>query len=69
MKEKMLMLGKVLLISFAFDIIDVFHFPVTKFIDIYKQYEIIKCLIFLNLTNIDIDQFCMFLFATWQQVK
>ena len=41
-KEKMFV--KVSLMSFVYNIIDVFCFPTTEVLDIYKQKKIIKCI-------------------------
>ena len=50
-KEKMFV--KVSLMSFVYNIIDVFCFPTTEVLDIYKQKKIIKCIVFLNSTDTD----------------
>ena len=42
MKVKMLMFSKTSLISFAFDIIDVFHFPYENVNEIYEKFNIQK---------------------------
>ena len=50
---KMLMLTKVSIKSFVYDLVDVFMFPnqVTK--DIYAKYKIQKCYVYQNLTDTD----------------
>ena len=48
----MLMFAKILLKSFVYDLIDVFCFPKEEVRKIYNQH-IIKCHMFLNLTNTD----------------
>ena len=53
LKGKMPMFAKVLFMSFVYDIIDVFCFPTTDVLYIYKQNKTIKSLIFLNLTDTD----------------
>ena len=53
LKGKMPMFAKVLLMSFVYDIIDVFCFPTIDVLDIYKQNKTTKFLIFLNLTDTD----------------
>ena len=45
------MFSKVLLKSFVYDLIDVFCFPTEKVKIIYDQYHIIKCHLYLNLTD------------------
>ena len=53
MKGKMLMFAEVSLISFVYNIIDILSFPTVEALDVCKQNKIIKCLIFLNLTDND----------------
>ena len=50
---KMLMFAKILLKSFVYDMIDVFCFPSEEVKIIYDKYDIIKCYIYLNLTDTD----------------
>ena len=52
-KEKMLMFSKVSLKSYVYDIIDVFCFPNEEVREIYAQNYIIKCFIYLILTDTD----------------
>ena len=54
---KMLMLAKVSIKSFVYDLIDVFMIPnqVTK--DIYQKYKIEKCYVYQNLTDTDSTSF------------
>ena len=49
---KMLMFAKVLLKSFVYDIIDVFSFPYEEIRAVYNQYDIEKCFLYLNVTDI-----------------
>ena len=51
-KEKILIFSKVLLKSFVYDLIDVFSFPTEEVKMIYDQYSVIKCHLYLDLTNI-----------------
>ena len=57
-KGKMLMFAKVSLKSFVYDIIDIFSFSDEEVRAVYNQYDIEKCFLYLNLT--DIDSFSMF---------
>ena len=50
---KMLMFGKILLKSFVLDMIDVFYFPTEEVKTNYDKYDIIKCHMYLNLTDTD----------------
>ena len=50
-KGKMLMFSKILLKSFVYDLIDVFCSPTEEVRKIYVQYSIIKCHLYLNLTD------------------
>ena len=52
-KEKMLMFSKVSLKSYVYDIIDVFCFLNEEVREIYAQNYIIKCFIYLILTDTD----------------
>ena len=52
-KGKMLIFSKVSLKFFVYDLIDVFCFPNEKGKTMYDQYYIIKCHLFLNLTDTD----------------
>ena len=49
----MLMFAKLSLISFVYDMIDVFCFPDEKIREIYDFYRIRKCLLYQNLTDTD----------------
>ena len=49
----MLMFAKILLKSFIYDLIDVFCFPTEEVRKIYDQYDIIKCHMYLNLSDTD----------------
>ena len=51
-KEKILIFSKVSLKSFVYDLIDVFSFPNEEVKMIYDQYSVIKCHLYLDLTNI-----------------
>ena len=62
-KGKMLMFAKILLKSFVDDLIHVFCFPMEEVRKIYDQYDIIKCHIYLNLTNTD-SCLCFFNFIS-----
>ena len=53
MKGKMLMFAKKPLRSFVYNVIDVFCFPTQQAINIKQQNQIIKCLLSLNLTDVD----------------
>ena len=50
-KGKMQMFAKVSLKSFVYDMIDVFCFPTEEVKMIYDKYGIIKCHLYLNLTD------------------
>ena len=50
---KMLMLGKILLKSFEYDMTDVFCLPTEEVKMIYDKYDIVKRYMYLNLTNTD----------------
>ena len=50
-KGKRLMFAKILLKSFVYDLINVFCFPMEEVRIIYDQHDIIKCHMYLNLTN------------------
>ena len=52
-KGKMLMFSKVSLKSFVYDIIDIFCFPDEDVKEIYDKHKIIKCFVYLILTNTD----------------
>ena len=52
-KGKMLMFSKVSLKAFVYDLIDTFCFPSEKVQEIYARNDIIKCFIYLILTNAD----------------
>ena len=52
-KRKMLMLAKVSIKSFVYDLIDVFCFSTKEVRRIYYLYSIIKCHLYLNLTDTD----------------
>ena len=52
-KGKMLMFVKVSINSFVYDLTDVFCFPTEEVGRIYDLYSIIKCHLFLNLTDTD----------------
>ena len=47
----MLIFAKISLKSFVCDLIDVFCFPTDKVRKIYDQYDIIKCYMYINLTD------------------
>ena len=49
----MLMLGKVSIKSFVFDLIDVFMFPNQEIQEIYQQYQLNKCYLYQNVTDTD----------------
>ena len=49
----MLMFAKTSLKSFVYDLIKVFCFPMEEVRKIYDQYDIIKCHMYLNLTDTD----------------
>ena len=55
MKSKMLMLAKTSIISFVYDMIDVFCFPEDnqKLQGIYDKHKREKCFLYQNLTNTD----------------
>ena len=53
MKGKMLMLSKISLKSFVYNIIDTFCFPDIEVREIYNMYQIIKAFIYLILTDTD----------------
>ena len=53
MKGKMLMFAKVSILSFNYDMIDVFMFPNEQVEKIYKENDIIKCYLYQNLTDTD----------------
>ena len=53
MKGKMLMFAKVSILSFNYDLIDVFMFPNQKTKEIYEENNIIKCYLYQNLTDTD----------------
>ena len=62
-KGKMLMFSKVSIRSFVYDLIDIFSFPDDEITEIYARNDIIKCFIYLILT--DPDSFSIqFLFLT-----
>ena len=50
---KMLMLGKVSIKSFVFDLIDVFMFLNQEIQEIYRQYQLNKCYLYQNVTDTD----------------
>lgn len=50
-RRKMSMFAKVSFKSFVYDLIDVFCFPSEEVRKIYNQYDIIKCHMYLNLTD------------------
>ena len=50
---KMLMFEKILLKSFVYDMIDVFCLPTEEVKMIYDKCNVIKCYMYLNLTNTD----------------
>ena len=50
-RGKMSMFAKVSFKSFVYDLIDVFCFPSEGVRKIYNQYDIIKCHMYLNLTD------------------
>ena len=52
-KGKMLMFWKLSLKSIAYDFIDKFRFQTEKIQEIYNQYSIIKCRLYLNLIDTD----------------
>ena len=52
-KGKMLMFIKTLLHSFIYDVTNVFCFPTNQVKEIYLQNRIIKCFIYLILTDTD----------------
>ena len=52
-KGKMLMFAKTSIQSFNYDIIDVFMFPDSEIQKIYANYNIIRCLLYQNLTDTD----------------
>ena len=52
-KGKMLMFSKISLKAFVYDIIDIFSFPDLQVQEIFAQKEIIKCYIYLILTDTD----------------
>ena len=52
-KGKMLMFSKVSLKSFVYDIIDIFCFPDEDVKEIYDKHKIIKCFVYLILTDTD----------------
>ena len=53
MNGKMFMFAKVSLISFVYDVIDVFTFPNEHVKDVFAKNDIIKCHLYLILTNTD----------------
>ena len=53
MKGKMLMFSKILLKAFVYDLIDYFCFPDEKVQEIYARNEILRCFIYLILTDTD----------------
>ena len=52
-KGKMLMFSKISIISFAYDIVDIFCFPDEDVKKIFEKHDIIKCFIYLILTDTD----------------
>ena len=48
---KMLMLGKVSIKSFIYDLIDVFMYPNQEIQEIYRQYQLNKCYLYQNVTD------------------
>ena len=52
-KGKILMFAKISSKSFVYDLIDVFCFPTEEVRKTYDQHDIIKCHMYLNLTNTD----------------
>ena len=50
---KMLMFGKILLKSFVYDMTDVFCSLTEEVRMIYDKYDVIKCYMYLNLTDTD----------------
>ena len=52
-KEKMLMFSKISLKAFVYDLIDHFCFPDEEVQEIYARNEILRCFIYLLLTDID----------------
>ena len=61
-KGKMLMFSKLSIKSFAYDFIDTFCFSTGEIQEIYNQYSIIKCHLYLNLTDTDSCSFFLCLF-------
>ena len=53
MKGKMLMFAKVSILSFNYDMVDVFMFPNEQTKKIYEENDIIKCYLYQNLTDTD----------------
>ena len=53
MKGEMLMFAKISILSFNYDMIDVFMFPNEEIRDIYEKNDIIKCYLYQNLTDTD----------------
>ena len=52
-KGKMLMFSKVSIRSFVYDLIDIFSFPDNEITEIYARHDLIKCFIYLILTDTD----------------
>ena len=50
---KMLMFSKVSIKSFAYDLIDIFMFSNQEIKEVYKKYQVEKCYVYQNLTDID----------------
>ena len=57
----MLMFSKLSLKSLAYDFIETFCFPTEEIKEIFNQHSIIKCHLYLNLTNTDSCSFFMFI--------
>ena len=52
-KGKMLMFSKMSIKSFAYDLIDIFSYPDKEVKEIYAKHDILKCFIYLILTDTD----------------
>ena len=52
-KGKMLMFSKASIRSFVYDLIDIFSFPDNEITEIYARNDIIRCFIYLILTDTD----------------
>ena len=66
---KMLIFTNVSLMSFIYDLIEIFTFPNKSVTDIYSKNKILRCFPYHNLTETDRTSLMLFSFVNLNQIK